>query len=53
MRGTSRSPAFNALTPGDHDKRTALFNSGAGPLENAIEITRAYVSVRPVFICVP
>jgi 4-aminobutyrate aminotransferase / (S)-3-amino-2-methylpropionate transaminase / 5-aminovalerate transaminase len=34
--------ALNALTPGDHDKRTALFNSGAEAVENAIKIARAY-----------
>ncbi|RVW01194.1 4-aminobutyrate--2-oxoglutarate transaminase [Rhodococcus xishaensis] len=29
-----------ALTPGDHDKRTALFNSGAEAVENAIKVAR-------------
>ncbi|WP_067563477.1 4-aminobutyrate--2-oxoglutarate transaminase [Nocardia acidivorans] len=29
-----------ALTPGDHDKRTVLFNSGAEAVENAIKIAR-------------
>ncbi|GAA2729364.1 4-aminobutyrate--2-oxoglutarate transaminase [Cellulomonas aerilata] len=33
---------LNALTPGDHDKRTALFNSGAEAVENAVKIARAY-----------
>lgn len=28
------------LTPGDHDKRTALFNSGAEAVENAVKIAR-------------
>ena len=28
------------LTPGDHDKRSALFNSGAEAVENAIKIAR-------------
>ncbi len=32
--------ALNRLTPGDHDKRTALFNSGAEAVENAIKIAR-------------
>ena len=32
---------LNRLTPGDHDKRTALFNSGAEAVENAIKIARA------------
>ncbi|TGO04556.1 4-aminobutyrate--2-oxoglutarate transaminase [Serinibacter arcticus] len=31
---------LNALTPGDHDKRTALFNSGAEAVENAIKVAR-------------
>ncbi len=31
---------LNRLTPGDHDKRTALFNSGAEAVENAIKIAR-------------
>ena len=32
--------ALNRLTPGSHDKRTALFNSGAEAVENAIKIAR-------------
>ncbi len=28
------------LTPGDHDKRTVLFNSGAEAVENAVKIAR-------------
>jgi 4-aminobutyrate aminotransferase/(S)-3-amino-2-methylpropionate transaminase len=32
--------ALNTLTPGDHDKRSALFNSGAEAVENAIKIAR-------------
>ncbi len=32
--------ALNELTPGKHDKRTALFNSGAEAVENAIKIAR-------------
>jgi len=31
---------LNELTPGTHDKRTALFNSGAEAVENAIKIAR-------------
>jgi 4-aminobutyrate aminotransferase/(S)-3-amino-2-methylpropionate transaminase len=34
--------ALNRLTPGDHEKRTALFNSGAEAVENAIKIARSY-----------
>jgi 4-aminobutyrate aminotransferase/(S)-3-amino-2-methylpropionate transaminase len=33
---------LNALTPGDHVKHTALFNSGAEAVENAIKVARAY-----------
>src|SRR5690349_969928 len=32
--------ALNRLTPGDHDKRSALFNSGAEAVENAVKIAR-------------
>ena len=32
---------LNALTPGDHDKRSALFNSGAEAVENAVKIARS------------
>jgi len=31
---------LNALTPGEHAKRTALFNSGAEAVENAVKIAR-------------
>ena len=30
------------MTPGSYEKRTALFNSGADAVENAIKIARAY-----------
>jgi len=30
------------LTPGDHEKRSALFNSGAEAVENAVKVARAY-----------
>ncbi len=33
---------LNALTPGDHPKRTALFNSGAEAVENAVKIARTH-----------
>jgi 4-aminobutyrate aminotransferase/(S)-3-amino-2-methylpropionate transaminase len=33
---------LNALTPGDDEKRSALFNSGAEAVENAVKIARAY-----------
>src|SRR5664279_4932421 len=32
--------ALNDVTPGSHDKRSALFNSGAEAVENAIKIAR-------------
>ena len=32
--------ALNRVTPGDHDKRTALFNSGAEAVENAVKVAR-------------
>jgi 4-aminobutyrate aminotransferase / (S)-3-amino-2-methylpropionate transaminase / 5-aminovalerate transaminase len=32
--------ALNDLTPGAHDKRSALFNSGAEAVENAVKIAR-------------
>lgn len=31
---------LNELTPGDHEKRSALFNSGAEAVENAVKIAR-------------
>jgi 4-aminobutyrate aminotransferase / (S)-3-amino-2-methylpropionate transaminase / 5-aminovalerate transaminase len=31
---------LNALTPGDYEKRSALFNSGAEAVENAVKIAR-------------
>ncbi|MEV3904224.1 4-aminobutyrate--2-oxoglutarate transaminase [Mycobacterium sp. NPDC050551] len=34
--------ALNRLTPGDEDKRSALFNSGSEAVENAIKIARVY-----------
>lgn len=33
---------LSQLTPGDHDKRTALFNSGSEAVENAVKIARTY-----------
>src|SRR5919205_1321095 len=34
--------ALNRLTPGNHEKRSALFNSGAEAVENAVKIARRY-----------
>ncbi|RZU01848.1 4-aminobutyrate aminotransferase [Kribbella rubisoli] len=40
--------ALNRLTPGDHDKRTALFNSGAEAVENAVKIARSHTGRQAV-----
>jgi 4-aminobutyrate aminotransferase/(S)-3-amino-2-methylpropionate transaminase len=40
--------ALNRLTPGDHEKRTALFNSGAESVENAIKIARSFTRKQAV-----
>jgi 4-aminobutyrate aminotransferase/(S)-3-amino-2-methylpropionate transaminase len=40
---------LNELTPGDHDKRSALFNSGAEAVENAVKIAR-YATGRPAVV---
>lgn len=34
--------SLNELTPGDHPKKSALFNSGAEAVENAVKIARAF-----------
>lgn len=39
---------LNALTPGDHPKKTVLFNSGAEAVENAIKVARAATGRRAV-----
>lgn len=39
---------LNRLTPGDHDKRTALFNSGAEAVENSVKIARSYTRKQAV-----
>ncbi len=41
--------ALNELTPGDHDKRSALFNSGAEAVENAVKVARSFTG-RPAVI---
>lgn len=41
---------LNARTPGDHAKKTALFNSGAEAVENAVKVARAATG-RPGIIC--
>ncbi len=40
---------LNRLTPGSHDKRTALFNSGAEAVENAVKIARHHTK-RPAVV---
>lgn len=38
------------LTPGDHPKKSALFNSGAEAVENAVKIARAYTRRQAVVV---
>jgi 4-aminobutyrate aminotransferase/(S)-3-amino-2-methylpropionate transaminase len=40
--------ALNELTPGDGEKRSALFNSGAEAVENAVKIARHYTGRQAV-----
>ena len=40
--------ALNRLTPGDHPKRSALFNSGAEAVENAVKIARSFTGKQAV-----
>ncbi|GGA64336.1 4-aminobutyrate aminotransferase GabT [Pseudoclavibacter endophyticus] len=40
---------LNAITPGDHAKKTVFFNSGAEAVENAIKISR-YVTGRDAIV---
>lgn len=42
--------ALNRLTPGDHPKRSALFNSGAEAVENAVKIARRYTGRNAVVV---
>jgi 4-aminobutyrate aminotransferase/(S)-3-amino-2-methylpropionate transaminase len=39
---------LNQLTPGDYEKRSTLFNSGAEAVENAVKIARAYTKKQAV-----
>lgn len=39
---------LNRLTPGDHAKKSALFNSGAEAVENAVKIARRYTGRQAV-----
>ncbi len=40
--------ALNRVTPGDHDKKSALFNSGAEAVENAVKIARKHTGKQAV-----
>jgi len=42
--------ALAELTPGDHRKKSALFNSGAEAVENAVKIARAYTKRQAVVV---
>ena len=41
---------LNELTPGDHDKRTAIFTTGAEAVENAVKIARSYTKRQAVIV---
>jgi 4-aminobutyrate aminotransferase/(S)-3-amino-2-methylpropionate transaminase len=41
---------LNELTPGGHDKRSALFNSGAEAVENAVKIARSYTKRQAIVV---
>ncbi len=42
--------ALNRLTPGDHEKRTALFTTGAEAVENAVKIARTATGRQAVVV---
>ena len=42
--------ALAELTPGDHPKKSALFNSGAEAVENAVKIARSYTKRQAVVV---
>ncbi|HEV3473324.1 MAG TPA: aminotransferase class III-fold pyridoxal phosphate-dependent enzyme, partial [Actinomycetota bacterium] len=42
--------ALNRITPGDHEKKTMLANSGAEAVENAVKVAR-YATGREAVIC--
>ncbi|WP_221329629.1 4-aminobutyrate--2-oxoglutarate transaminase [Actinoplanes sp. L3-i22] len=46
----SVAETLNRVTPGDHDKRTVLFNSGAEAVENAVKIARAHTGKDAVVV---
>jgi 4-aminobutyrate aminotransferase / (S)-3-amino-2-methylpropionate transaminase / 5-aminovalerate transaminase len=41
---------LNALTPGDHEKRSILVNSGAEAVENAVKVARAHTGRNAVIV---
>lgn len=41
---------LNRLTPGDHEKRSVLFNSGAEAVENAVKIARVHTGRQAVVV---
>lgn len=41
---------LNAMTPGDFEKRSALFNTGAEAVENAVKIARHYTKKNAVVV---
>lgn len=41
---------LSRLTPGDHEKRTALFNSGSEAVENAVKIARSFTGKDAVVV---
>lgn len=41
---------LNAITPGDFEKRSALFNTGAEAVENAVKIARHYTKKNAVVV---
>jgi 4-aminobutyrate aminotransferase/(S)-3-amino-2-methylpropionate transaminase len=44
----SVAEALNRVTPGDHAKKSALFNSGAEAVENAVKIARKHTGKQAV-----
>jgi len=42
--------ALNRLTPGNHQKKSALFNSGAEAVENAIKVARVFTKRTAVIV---
>ena len=42
--------ALNRLTPGEHKKKSALFNSGAEAVENAVKIARNFTKRQAVVV---